>query len=74
MDITRTTKEYVYYHFVCEACGAEGKLKVPIRMRGLQFQCPECEACYIQWFDEIHQKYDLMCIVMPVFEDIEEQT
>lgn len=68
MKTTRTTKEYVYYHFVCEACGSEGKLKVPVRFHGLQFECPECGAVYIQWFNSIANKYDLKCVVMPIFE------
>jgi hypothetical protein len=74
MKATRTTKEYVYYYFVCEACRAEGKLKVPIRFHGLMFECPECGACYVQWFDPIAKKYDMKCVVMSIFEESPEAT
>ena len=54
------------YHFVCEGCGSEGELELPID-RHSPFGCPEgCGATYIQWQNP-DGKMQLTCVVAPVF-------
>lgn len=55
------------YYFICEGCGCEGHLGIPLDQRG-PFACPEdCGATYIQW--QIEGNYKLTCVVCPVFKD-----
>jgi hypothetical protein len=55
------------YNFVCEGCGSEGELKVPVDMSSVL--CPEgCGARYIQWTNPQSASPELMCVVCPVFE------
>jgi hypothetical protein len=59
------------FHFVCEGCGSEGKLKVGIELQNVH--CPEhCGAMYIQWNNPLTQSPDLMCVVCPVFDETEQ--
>jgi hypothetical protein len=58
----------VMYDFVCEGCGAEGRLGVPIDQHKKPFGCPEdCGATYIQWKHE--GQFRLTCVVCPIFEN-----
>ena len=55
------------YEYVCEGCGSEGELKVPVDEHG-SFGCPEgCGATYIQWSNPLTARMELMCVVCPVF-------
>jgi hypothetical protein len=72
MMLAREIKDgHVHYNFVCEGCKAEGELGVPLDQHGT-FGCPEnCGAVYIQW-KNLEGKYELTCVVCPVFEESDE--
>lgn len=56
------------YDFVCEGCGSEGELKVPID-ECRSFGCPEgCGATYVQWFPP-GKPATLRCVVRPYFSE-----
>lgn len=64
-------KEFIgnnYYLFICEACGEKGDLDMNTK-ESRQFCCPRCDARYIQWNNLLTGKPDLMCVVMPIFEE-----
>ncbi len=59
------------YDYACEGCASAGELKVPAS-RSSPFGCPdECGAVYVQWFNTIAERAELMCVVCPVFADEE---
>lgn len=58
-----------FFDFVCEGCGSEGEIGVPIEYAYKQIACPEeCGAVYIMWFPTDAMP-DLKCVICPVFED-----
>ncbi|MCI0553566.1 MAG: hypothetical protein L0287_21680 [Anaerolineae bacterium] len=58
------------FYFVCEGCGSEGVIDIPIDRMLRQFSCPEeCGASYIAWTNPIKNAPDLKCVVCPVFEE-----
>jgi hypothetical protein len=62
---------HAVYDCICEGCGSEGTLAVPLDHHGT-IGCPEdCGAMYIQW-KNLDGAYELTCVVCPVFEDVEE--
>jgi hypothetical protein len=64
---------HAHYDYVCEGCGAEGDIGIPLDEHGT-LGCPEgCGATYIQW-KNLEGRYQLTCVVCPVFEETPAET
>lgn len=71
MKFVKTERGMNEYHYVCEGCGGEGKLKVGVELQNVH--CPaDCGAMYVQWHNPITDQPDLMCVVCPVFDETEQ--
>ena len=57
------------FHYVCEGCGSEGEIGIPVDVKYKTFGCPEgCGATYILW-EPTPGHPALKCVVCPVFEE-----